>query len=180
MNIVEANLQELFGVICWEAKWDFNLNLSINFGQPHLSIREPKEVKADEETIRQSFRLRQVTLHGEWLLWILSGYWKLSIKDFGEVTSASPYKRKRMALARLEGQKLIHARVNSNTSATCLDFDLGAKLSIRRISIKDDGDIWSLYKPNRYVLSVRADGKYNDILGDTDPDKIEWKPIVMV
>ena len=177
MNIVESSLQEVFGVICWEPKWDINLNLSINFGQPHLSIREPKEVKSKYKTIRQTFRLRGVALHGEWLFWVLSGYWKLSIKDFGEVTSATRYKRMAMALARLDGQKLVHARVNSDTSATQLDFDLGARLTVRRSSIVGKGDIWSLYKPNGYVLSVRADGKYHDDPGDSDPKKFRWKPI---
>jgi len=42
------------------------------------------------------------------------------------------------------------------------------------------GDIWSLYKPDGYVLSVRADGKYYDIPGNSDPEKIIWKPIVLV
>lgn len=177
MNIVEANLQELFDVICWDAKWDFNLNLSINFGQPHLRIREPKEVQTDKENIRNFFRLRQVTLRGDWLLWISDGYWKLSIKDFGVVTSASAYKPKSMALSRLEGQKLIGASVHADTVATNLDFDLGAKLSIRRTRIKSDDDIWSLYKPNGYVLSVRSDGKYKDQLSETNPDQFEWKPI---
>lgn len=180
MNIVESNLQELFGVICWQPRWDCNLNLSINFGQPHLSISEPRESISEYETIRQMFKLRGVSLNGEWLFWILSGYWKLSVKDFGAVTSASTYKRKKMALARLEGQKLTYASVNSDTSATQLDFDLGARLSIRRTSIIGKEDIWSLYKPNRNVISVRGDGKYHDDPEDSDLEKIEWKPIVMV
>jgi len=180
MNIVESSLQELFGIICWEPKWDFNLNLSINFGQPHLSISEPREVTSKDETIRQTFRLRGVTLRGDWLFWVISGYWKLSINDFGEVTSASSYRSKQMALARLEGQKLTYASVNSITCATRLDFDLGARLYIRRTSIMGTGDIWSLYKPDGYVLSVRADGKYYDIPGNSDPEKIIWKPIVLV
>jgi hypothetical protein len=180
MNIVESSLQELFGIICWEPKWDCNLNLSINFGQPHLSISEPREVKSKDETIRQTFRLRGVTLHGDWLFWVLSAYWKLSINDFGDVTGASTYRRKKMALARLEGQKLTYASVNPSTCATQLDFDLGARLSIRRTSIMSKGDIWSLYKPDGYVLSVRANGNYHDDPGDTNLEKIKWKPIVMI
>ena len=58
-----------------------------------------------------------------------------------------------------------------------MKFDLGAKLSIRRISSQDDEDLWSLYQPNGYVLSVRADGKYNNDPEDMSPEHYEWKPI---
>ena len=78
----------------------------------------------------------------------------------------------------MDGQKLIRVSVDPETSATQLDFDLGASLSIRRMGIKSDGDIWSLYQPNGYVLSVRADGKYYDDPSDTEFGKSEWKPIV--
>lgn len=84
-----------------------------------------------------------------------------------------------MALYRLDGQKLIYLNFNPNTSATQLGFDLGAKLHIRRMRIQNDGDVWSLYKPDHYVLSVRGDGKYHYDLGDITPDKYVLKPIVM-
>jgi hypothetical protein len=177
MNVVEANLQEICSVICWNASWDINLNLSINFGQPSLSIVEPKDVETNIDKIREMHKSRLVTVRGEWLFWVLNGYWKLSLKDYEETTKTSSYHKKIMALARLDGQKLVHASVNSQTSATQLDFDLGAQLSIRRIGINYDGDIWSLYKPNGYVLSVRADGKYNDSHEKIHFDNVEWKPI---
>ncbi len=177
MNIAESNLKELYGVICWNCKWDYNLNLSINFGQPSLSIVEPRGVKTDNEKIRKFRQYRHVTLRGEWFLWILGAYWKLSIKDFGEVTSASQYKKMAMALARLDGQKIIDASVNPLTSATQLIFDLGAQISIRRTRISSREDIWSLYKPNEYVFSVRADGKYKDVPGKHADNEKDWAPI---
>jgi hypothetical protein len=178
MNIVESKFQELYGIVCWKVKWDGNLNLSMNFGQPSLIIREPREGKSSRKKISDIFKYRHVTLSGEWFFWILSGYWKVSIKDFDEVTSATPYKRKNMALARLDGQKLVRVSVNQETSATQLDFDLDATLSIRRMSVKSDQEIWSLYQPNGYVLSVRADGKYYNDPRDTEFGKNEWKSMV--
>src|SRR5687767_13366715 len=177
MNIVETKFQELYGIVCWKVEWDRNLNLSMNFGQPSLSILEPRIVKSKYKKVNDSFKYRGVTLRGEWYFWVLNGYWKLSIENFDEVTGANSYKRKSMALARLDSQKLTQVSVNPETSATQLDFDLGASLSIRRIDIKSDGDIWSLYQPNGYVLSVRADGKYYDDPGDTEYGKNDWKAI---
>jgi hypothetical protein len=180
MNYVELNLQDLCGIICWNARWDDDLNLRIDFGQPSLSIREPKEIITEHEKISQSSKYRHVTLRGEWFFWVLSGYWKLSLKDSNEVTNASSYQNKKMALIHLSGQKLFHSTVNPYTSATQLDFDLGARLTIRRMSKNSDKDIWYLYKPNGYVLSVRADGKYHDDPRNIPPEKFEWKPIFIV
>jgi hypothetical protein len=178
MNIAEAKFEELYGLPCWKVEWDANLNLSMNFGQPSLHIHEPKELKSSDEKISDSFKYRDVTVRGEWYFWILSGYWKLSIRDFDEVTGATSYKRKSMALARLDGQKLMHVRIDPKTSATEMEFDLGAILSIRRVGLKTDEDIWSLCKPNGYVVSVRADGQYFDDPDDTPSGKNQWKPIV--
>lgn len=177
MNHAELGLQELYGVICWNARWDGNLNLRIEFGQPSLSVLEPRTTGAGNKEQAEFRRLRHVHLNGEWELWILSGYWKLSMQDFGDVTIASSYKRKKIALAGLSGQKLTGATVNPMTSATQLDFDLGARLLIRRISRDADGDIWSLYKPTGFCLSVRADGRYKDFPGDTPPQEIVWKSL---
>ena len=178
MNIVESKFEELYGIPCWKVKWDGNLNLSMNFGQPYLHVREPKEVRSRYKKVSDSFKYRHVTIRGEWFFWVLSCYWKLSIRDFDEVTSATSYKRKNIALARLDGQKLTRVSVNPETSATQMEFDLGARLSIRRMGLESDGDIWSLYKPNGYVVSVRADGEYFDDPGDTAHGKNKWKPIV--
>jgi hypothetical protein len=77
----------------------------------------------------------------------------------------------------LDGQKLTSVNVNPTTSATEMEFDLGAKLSIRRYGPKYDGDMWSLHQPNGFVLSVRADGKYNNDPEDMPPKQNVWKPI---
>ena len=176
--IIHEILEILIGLHCWDVYYNDDLNLSMSFGQPIMKIREPKKVHSKIERIRQVRAHRLVTVRGEWWLWILSAYWKLSVKGSGEVTGASSLIKKKRALALLDGQKLTGVKINPKTSATQMEFDLGAKLSIRRFSSQDDGDIWSLYQPNGYVLSVRADGKYNNDPGDTPPEQNEWKPIV--
>jgi hypothetical protein len=99
MNIVETKFQELYGIVCWKVEWDRNLNLSMNFGQPSLSILEPRIVKSKYKKVNDSFKYRGVTLRGEWFFWVLNGYWKLSIENFDEVTGANSYKRVWLLLA---------------------------------------------------------------------------------
>jgi len=174
---IGAIFSKLRKLPCWHVEWDANTNLSMCFGKPSLSIREPREVETDEETLRQFFRMRSVTVKGEYLFWITSAYWKLTTNDLGPVTQASSYKRKQMAMARLDGQKIIYAKVDPKTAATHLEFDLGAELKIRRYGPSYDYVMWMLYFPGKYVLSVRGDGQFKYAPGNTPKDQEVWQPI---
>jgi hypothetical protein len=68
-------------------------------------------------------------------------------------------------MACLSGQKLIEIRVNSKTGFTEFSFDLGAVLRVRRFEVDDDADLWTLYKPNGYTVSVKGDGTFTHAKG---------------
>jgi hypothetical protein len=174
---VHETFEKLIGLHCWDVYYNKHLNLSMSFGDPIMRIREPEKVKSTNAGFRLRRAHRLVTIRGEWWFWLLSASWKLSVKGYGKITDISPLKQMRRGLALLDGQILTGVSINPRTSATEMIFDLGAKLSIRRLSAQDDSDIWSLYQPNGHVLSVRADGKYHDDPGKTAPNQIEWKPI---
>jgi hypothetical protein len=176
MSIYET-FEKIIGLHCWDVYFNRYLNLSMSFGEPIVRIREPEKVRSKNAGFRLRHAHRLVTVRGEWWLWIFSASWKLSVKGYGKITDTSPLKEMRRGLALLDGQILTGFSINPRTSATEMEFDLGSKLSIRRLSAGDEFDIWSLYQPNGYVLSVRADGKYQDEPGSTTPDQIEWKPI---
>jgi len=74
-------------------------------------------------------------------------------------------------MACLDGQKLKHIHINARDSATEFGFDLGAILQVRRFR-GDDSDVWTLYKPNGYVVGVRGDGTYTYARGKTPGDKV--------
>ena len=176
--IIHEIFENLIGLHCWDVYYHHALNLSMSFGQPIMRIREPKKVRSKIERVRQVRAHRLVTVRGEWWLWIISAHWNLSVRGSDEITGSSSLIKKKRALALLDGQKLTGITINPKTSATQMEFDLGAKLSIRRYSPQHNGDIWSLYQPNGFVLSVRADGQYNNDLGDMPPEQNDWKPIV--
>ena len=175
--IIHEILENLIGLHCWDVYHNRHLNLSLSFGQPIMRIREPEKVKSRNAGVRLRHAHRRVTVRGEWWLWVFSASWKLSVKGYGKITDTSSLKEMRRGLALLDGQILTGVSINPRTSTTEMNFDLGAKLSIQRISSRDDNDIWSLYQPNSYVLSVRADGKYKNNPGDTPPEDYNWKPI---
>ena len=58
------------------------------------------------------------------------------------------------------------------------EFDLGGKLEVLP-NYKDyekTVDLWLLYEPSGYVLTLRADGKYKRAPGDGS-GKHQWKPL---
>jgi hypothetical protein len=170
MKTITDITKELRGQMCWGVEWDSQLNLSMNFGGPHLSIREPFVSRSASPRIREIASLRAVTVEGTWLLWIFCAYWKLTISDSVTATSTSSCRMKKIAMSRLDGQKLMDIRVNPITGATDFTFDLGARLQTKRFE-KDDSEIWMFHKPNGFILSVRGDGTYTYCRGKTPPGK---------
>jgi 16S rRNA U516 pseudouridylate synthase RsuA-like enzyme len=82
-----------------------------------------------------------------------------------------------MAMQRLSGQKLINVHINTLTGATSFDFDLGGNLKVRRFESDSNEELWLLYKPKGYVLTVRGDGHYSHALGSINPKQEKWHTI---
>jgi len=170
MRSIESIIKPLLGMVSWGVQWDPQLNMEISFGEPVMTIREPHASKSASKRIREAASRRVVTVKGKWWLWIFCAHWDLHIDAGCQATGASSYKRKSMAMRRLDGQRLVSMQVDKNTGATTFSFDLGATLRLRRFA-EDDSDIWTLYFPGRMVLGVRGDGTYTHQDGATPGDK---------
>ncbi len=166
-------IEPLIGLPCWHVQWDVNTNLAMNFGEPSLSIREPKQIQTDSSRLREVFSYRDITIRGEWFLWILQSYWKLTLREGTSTTIRSGQRQMQQALARLDGQRLLGVMIMPITGHTTLSFDLGAQLTLRR-QLKKPEDMWILYTPEAYALTMRSDGhvSYQPI----DQDE-QWHPI---
>jgi 16S rRNA U516 pseudouridylate synthase RsuA-like enzyme len=79
-----------------------------------------------------------------------------------------------LAMQRLSGQKLINVHINALTGATSFEFDLGGSLKVRRFDSDSNEELWLLYKPMGYVLTVRGDGHYSHALGSINPKHEKW------
>ena len=171
MRTINDITKSLRGQLCWGVTWDSQLNMSMSFGDPHLRvIREPHATKSKSPRLRELARYRTVKVSGRWWLWVFCAHWTLRVSDQMTVKDSSSRRKKIMAMARLEGQKLLGLRVNAGTGETEFAFDLGAKLTAKRYD-SDVSDIWTLYQPNGFVLGVRGNGTYTYERGDTPTDK---------
>ena len=64
-------------------------------------------------------------------------------------------------MAHLGGQELVSVVVEPKTGATRFAFDLGCVLNCRRFERDTDAELWMLYKPSGYVLSVHGNGNFS-------------------
>jgi hypothetical protein len=157
-QILETSLRSLYGKPCWGVRHDRQLNLSMNFGTPLLDIREPYVTNFASETAKGVASRRNVTIRGEWWLWIYCSYWRLTSDERRLATGSSSARQIERAIKELDGQKLVSAVVNPETGATRFVFDLGCVLDCRRFERNSDKELWMLYKPSGYVLSVHGNG----------------------
>jgi hypothetical protein len=157
-NLVERSFKPVYGLPCWGIDPDTQLGLSMHFGKPSLDIREPFPTNAKGEPAQRLAASRRVTVHGQWWLLMNSCYWRLSSHFDPPVTSSTSFRKMERPAKFLDGQKLVSVTLHPETGATRFTFDLGCVLDCRRIG-KDSADaLWSLYKPNGYVLSVCGNG----------------------
>ncbi|MGV3722671.1 MAG: hypothetical protein ACO1SX_17350 [Actinomycetota bacterium] len=175
MNQIESSFQALYGLPCWNAKSGYGSFLTMEFGAPHLEIREPREPKPDaSDAVRRFFEKRHVVVHGEWHLWIYCCEWWVYTGDrlVGDSDpEGSTKERIDLAARELDGQKLVSVAVDATCGESVFTSDLGSRLVTKP---DDDSVQWYLYEPNGFVLSYRADGRISHQPGDTSPDEERW------
>jgi len=160
-SAIDRSFQPLYGHPCWGLHFERNLNLSMNFGKPSLRVREPYDTDSKSKAVRRMASRRMVTVHGQWWLWFYCCCWRLTCGDLRLATSSSALRRIKRATVQLDGQKLVSLAVTPETGATRFDFDLGCVLHCRRFERDSDAELWMLYKPSGYVLSVHANGTFS-------------------
>lgn len=168
-------VEPLYGQPCWGIDYRRQTNLSMNFGAPALQVREPYTTNSPSPTVQQLASRRLVTIRGEWWLWLWCCYWRLTLKQRILATGSSAQKKIDNAISHLAGQKLISTSVDPKSGFTRFEFDLGCELQCRRFDRESDDELWLLYRPRGYVLSVNGNGTY---CHQRASDSVEhWKPI---
>jgi len=173
--IFEKAFRGIYGKPCWCVRPGYGSFLTMEFGTPRLEIREPIAAsKGSYAKVRKALARRNVSLHGEWHLWIYCCDWEVLSKG-KRIASSSRRITKRRAAAVLNGQKLIRFSILPGKVLCTFEFDLGAILKARPFDKKSEQ--WLLYGPRHSVLVVRADGRYKYQRSDAPEDSGKWRPI---
>jgi hypothetical protein len=80
----------------------------MEFGTPHLSVREPITASPDSsERVRRHLQRRRVFISGDWHFWVQYGEWKLVTADGVLGSNDPPGSLRDECLGGLEGQRLL-------------------------------------------------------------------------
>lgn len=128
----------------------------MEFGQPHLAIREPIVASADaSERVRRGLARRRIHVVGDWHFWVQYAPWSLSTPAARVACGDDPASIDE-ALAELDGQ--IVTSVTMEEDEACVLFDLGASLRVRRVGAAE-GEQWSLHASEGGMFACMASGQ---------------------
>jgi hypothetical protein len=172
-NLPAKIFKSVLGKPCWNVKVGHGCFLTLEFGQPHLEIREPiSGAKRATKRVRDHLARRGVFVHGQWHLWLRYCDWVV-LKNDKRLGGSSTKTGARRAADFLNGQKLIQFSVSPGSAETVFKFDLGATLRTSPCDAR--GEQWLLFDPSRKVLILRADGQYSYTRSDAPTQNSSWK-----
>lgn len=174
MRRIRTALRRLYGLACWNVKRGYGSFLTLEFGRPHVRVREPYASSSEYRRVRELAASRFTYVQGDWHLWIYGCHW--AVFEGSRLIGNSDSKRRIDRAARfLNGQKLVKAWVVPRGMRSYFEFDLGGRLETKPYDRASEQ--WLLFEPNGNVLTVRADKRYSYGSGDRQPGRERWLAI---
>jgi len=171
----EKVFEGILGMPCWDAKPGYGSFLTMEFGRPHLEVREPIAVSTPATAkVRKQLARRQVYPRGEWHLWIKDCDWEVHCGG-KRVGDSSTRVRTRRAADFLNGQRLLRFSILPRKVQSFFVFDLGATL--KTLPYDNNSEQWLLFEPSQKVLVLRADGRYKYTRSKATTGSGTWKRI---
>lgn len=167
-------LRRLYGLPCWGVQRGYGSFLTLEFGHPHLRIREPFPTDSASRRLQELAAKRLIRPAGDFHLWIYACDWAV-FEGSRLVGDSGTRRRIDRAASYLNGQKLLSAQLILRGMRTILEFDLGGRLETKSYDRKSVQ--WLLYEPQGKVLTVRADKRYSYGPGDRPADQERWREI---
>lgn len=175
-SVFEKAFSRIYGKPCWNVKPGYGSFLTLEFGKPHLEVREPNAaIKHVVGAVRARFARRSVVVHGDWHLWLYCCEWEVLSKG-NRIGDSSTKIKIRRAADFLDGQKLTGFSMSPRTVGCVFRFDLGATLRTRPYD--EDSEQWLLFEPSHKILTLRADGRYKHTRSDMPDSSGKWNPVV--
>ncbi|MGO9673132.1 MAG: hypothetical protein ACLPSF_03010 [Methylocella sp.] len=140
-------LSSLRGEYVWFVRsGDYGV-LRLDFGNPHLTVREPSPTAGKSERLAIALQRRLVVPAGKWHLFIEFGLW--SVEAGGFRCSRLDGQFDERAFGQLDGQKLISVAYTPESAEWVFRFDLSGVLSVRcRHLDAERYDQWMLFFEN--------------------------------
>lgn len=160
-EVIQGTFAPLINLPAWGVTKGQGSMLTLEFGQPHLAIREPVPVQdSTSAEVRARLARRDVRPVGAWHLWFYCCHWRLLMNGHQAAWSEDPDATLIEAAREIDGQKLVQVEVNRPLGTSCFRFDLGACLETWPYGDGDNVEQWMLYTPAGKVLSFYTDGQH--------------------
>jgi hypothetical protein len=163
---VQDLFKPLLGQVAWSVGGGVGSMLTLEFGAPHIIVREPKVPnRKRSERVRRLFARRLVTVRGDWHLWIQYCDWKISVSDGSCDSESFDWRHPDECLRDLDGQRLVSVGGGALPNSWKFAFDLGGVLEVwPSTEYKPTNDLWGLYRWDneaqnlRFIVSAQNDG----------------------
>jgi hypothetical protein len=158
MNQVFDLCKPLIGQLVWSVRKGLGTFLTMEFGLPHLAVREPiSPMVAESGKVKRNLSRRRVFVEGDWHFWIQDTRWRLrtegGVVDYNSDVSESVNE----CLLDLEGQRLLSLEMREDNTIDLI-FDLGGNLEVGGSLVGLSETQWSLHHWQGTVTSFKADG----------------------
>lgn len=147
----------LIGRTAWQVKRGIGSFLTLEFGWPHLNIRQPRTSESDSNIVNAHFRRRRVTVTGDWHFWIQNCHWEV-VTVAGSANHNDCAADIDMQLIELDGQILCAIDKVASTNEIILAFDLNAFIKLRPTSELPDENQWGLYEFEGRIITCTNAG----------------------
>lgn len=179
MSVINNIFQPIYGKPCWQVEQGYGSFITFEFGEPRLHIQEPRQASAQAtEKVRKNAARRNVYVRGDWHLWIYLCDWRIFSYQKAMANQDSSRRAIKKATIELNGQILAQLTI-SDSMVSVFEFDLGGRLEVipNYDQYEKTADLWLLYEPSGNVFTLRADGQYCHMPGNTRPENHKWQPL---
>jgi hypothetical protein len=149
----------LVGQLVWNVRRGHGSFVTLEFGQPHISVREPITPSPDSSArVQHDLKRRRVFIAGDWHLFLQYCDWKISVSGGSldsQCTSSSPDE----CLLDLDGQRLVSVESGFLPHSWKFRFDLGGILDVwPSAQNESSADLWSLHEWDGDITAMCGDG----------------------
>jgi len=157
----------IVGQLAWSVRRAHGTFLTMEFGSPHLIVREPIAASsAASAKVRRNLARRRVSIVGDWHFWVKYAQWEMRTASCSMSSRDAEVALIEEALGELDGQILSSVSGGTVLSSCVLRFDLGGLLHIWPMPEIDD-DQWSIHEAGGRIISCDPNGRIitNDTQG---------------
>lgn len=176
MESIGKIFSPLKGKIAFSLKQSYGSCFFVQFGEPHLRIREPIEPRSEaSEKSKTSLRRRRVFVVGSWSLLVLGCNWTLT-NEQNSVSQDDDVEEMENLFRGVEGQYLVSVHGDKATKSCTLEFDMGASLNLRprndwNPDVDPDENQWQLHFKDGSSVGYTNNGSF-EFESKNEPDKI--------